>query len=152
MVESAAVRDISDASVYPGTLAFTTFHAFPSHLLQSMSFPNCISKLYTACLALSIHMVCSFFPTHSNLFLLVSQLFVSDRARDVATVLHPPASGGRMARRSTQQLPQPRTQRQPVLQKHNYLLPMSAISYISTCHSRADFERHNRPPEGGNKP
>lgn len=62
MVESAAVRDIQDATVYPGK----TVHAFAnwamlSTIQQNTPSRNCTSKSHTVYRAPSTHMASSFY-------------------------------------------------------------------------------------------
>jgi len=108
MVESAAVRDISEASVYNGV--------FPLHLPLSfflsvrdlnLNYPCAeyvIPKLYIKiayCVSCAIHSHGAHFCYTCIVLVFMSlQSFVSARVKVAATARPRPAFGGRMARRS----------------------------------------------------
>lgn len=97
MVESAAVRDISEASVYPGAFSLGFGGVIQLTRRQNMLSPSCTSKLRTASRARFIRMVSGL--VLSGMSLTVTQSFVYDHARADATAPHLRAFGGRTGRR-----------------------------------------------------
>jgi ribosomal protein S26 len=112
MVESAAVRDISEASVYPGTSIILLLHC--RYLTSSAEYV--IPKLYIKicyCVSCAIHSHGEYPSFEGDTWNLnhYPQWSVFDLARAVATVHPLPVSDGRMARKSTPQLPLLRTRK-----------------------------------------
>lgn len=113
-MESAAVRDISEASVYAG--ASSRILLLTPKLTHSQLLDYVIPKLYIKiayCVSCAIHSHGTpFSPEHSfPVPTCFHQLSVSDRVRAAASVPLPLVSDGRMARRSTPLSPLLRTQR-----------------------------------------
>ena len=107
MVESAAVRDISEASVYNGAFPLPSFFVFCLFvILTRITFcaEYVIPKLYIKiayCVSCAIHSHGAHFCyTCAVLVLMSLQSFVSARVKVAATARPRPEFGGRMARRS----------------------------------------------------
>lgn len=135
MVESAAVRDISDASYYHGTSPSVLISVLSSQCIAEYVIPKLYIKI-AYCVSCAIHSH-GMPPIHSRdaglqySSLFSSQLSVSAHARVAATVLLLPVSGGRTARRSTLLSQLLRTPRQlPLLPRHNVTC-VSSTCYVS---------------------
>ena len=160
MVETAAVRDISEASVYQGaslpSSASRAGHQPRSIVVQSMLSLNSTSKSRTASRVPSTLMVRSVIPVYLDLRVShTSQSSVSAPARAAATVRPLLVSGGRMARRSTLLSLQQRRLRRPLHGGNKrlaaypicipYLAPIHALyhAYAMPMHH---CEPRNHPP------
>ena len=136
MVESAAVRDISEASIYPGTcspLHQRTTRNLTCFIWQNTPSLSSTLKLYTACRAqftLMVRFFCESVDDGKVDFFLL-QLFVSVLVRVAATVPLLPVFDGRTERRLTQRWKTPKQQQPQPRHKWPYLR-IIACAIVST--------------------
>lgn len=145
MVESAAVRDISEASVYPGASSLldsvSIRESDTNESAASLCLEYTVPKLYIKiayCVSCAIHSHGTLHaqtPDLRNIPIHFFQSSVSDRVRVVATVPLPLASDGRMARRSTPPSPLPRRLRLRPTQLLKYHVAVYIDLYFFTANA-----------------
>lgn len=144
MVESAAVRDISEASVYPG-IYFYSFHPI---MWLNRNVEYVIPKLYIKiayCVSCAIHSHGMFICFHKSTNVLnYCQLSVFDLVKDVETVLLRPVFDGKMARKSILLSLLPKMRRLLLLQAARprysifYMIMSHRINYKDQLSTRLD--------------
>ena len=134
MVESAAIRDISDASVYPGASYSLLLPSTPTDRYSITEYA--IPKLYIKiayCVSCAIHSHGAFADHPLRCISYSRQSSVSALARAAATVLLPRVSAGRTARRSTPRSLQLRTRRPPLPEPDLFVYDSPLYHDMYTC-------------------